>query len=151
MTDSLVQVRPAGPSDFDAVSALLAELGRPALSDETRATAHGVYGRHLARPDTASLVAELEGATVGFLSLEFRERLNRTQSQAWIPDLIVSPPARGRGVGRALLERAFAVARERNCWGITLESGYARQVAHQLYRASGMTEAGLYFSLDLNS
>ncbi|MDQ2799940.1 MAG: GNAT family N-acetyltransferase, partial [Armatimonadota bacterium] len=108
MTDASVSIRPIGADDFEAVSALLAELGRPTLSDETRADAQRFYERHLARPDTASLLAELDGAAVGFMSLEFRERLNRTTPQAWIPDLIVTPSARGRGVGRALLERGFA-------------------------------------------
>lgn len=147
--DSLVQVRAIRADDFETVAALLSELGRPTLTGETREPAHAVYARHLARPDTASLAAELEGTVVGFLSLEFRERLNRTQPQAWIPDLIVTASARGRGAGRALLERAFALARERDCWSVTLESGYARHVAHQLYRASGMNDGGLYFSLDL--
>lgn len=151
MADALVHVRPALADDFDAVAALLAELGRPALTGETRMPTQSVYERHLARPDTASLVAEWDSVAVGFLSLEFRERLNRMQSQAWIPDLIVTDSARGRGVGRALLERAFLRARERGCWGVTLESGYARQVAHQLYRAAGMTDGGLYFSLELDS
>ncbi|MDQ2688300.1 MAG: GNAT family N-acetyltransferase [Armatimonadota bacterium] len=149
MTDSLVQVRPIGADDFQAVSALLAELGRPAISDETRVEARQIYARHLARPNTASLLAEVGGTPVGFMSLEFRERLNQTTLQAWIPDLIVTASARGKGVGRALLERGFALARERGCWAVTLESGYARTVAHQFYRAAGMTDGGLYFALSL--
>lgn len=151
MTDSPLQVRPARADDFDAVGSLLAELGRPTLSEDTRAVARGVYERHVARPDTGSLVAESGGVVVGFLSLEFRERLNRTQMQAWIPDLIVTPSARGQGAGRALLERAFALARERDCWSVTLESGYAREVAHRLYRSAGMSGDGLYFVLSLDT
>ena len=149
MSDVLVQVRPVRADDFEAVSVLLAELGRPTLSDDTRAEALKVYERHVARSDTASLLAEVEGVAAGFMSLEFRERLNRTTPQAWIPDLIVTEAARGRGVGRALLERGFALARERGCWDVTLESGYAREVAHRFYRAAGMTDSGLYFVLSL--
>lgn len=142
-------VRAAAPDDFDAVAALLAELGRPALTARTRDAAREVYRRHVAREDAASLVAEVDGRPVGFMSLEFRERLNRVQPQAWIPDLIVTESARGLGVGRALLLRGFALARERGCWGVTLESGYSRKVAHQLYRATGMVDEGLYFTLHL--
>ena len=35
--------------------------------------------------------------------MEFRERLNRPNREAWIPDLIVTERSRGRGLGRALL------------------------------------------------
>lgn len=145
MSDTVI--RPATPADFDAVATLLAELGRPAVTDATRDAARAVYERHLARPDTASLVAEVGGQVVGFLSLEFRDRLNRVQPQAWIPDLIVTASHRGRGIGKALLQRAFDLARERGCWSVTLESGYSRQAAHQLYRAMGMRDEGLYFRL----
>jgi GNAT superfamily N-acetyltransferase len=142
-------VRPITPEDFGAVASLLAELGRPTLTDETRRAAGDVYLRHVARTDTASLLAELDGRPVGFCSLEFRDRLNRGAPQAWIPDLIVTADARGIGAGKALLRGAFGLARERGCWSVTLESGYRREVAHQLYRSSGMSEDGYYFLLSL--
>jgi GNAT superfamily N-acetyltransferase len=142
-------IRHAAPEDFAACARLLAELGRPAPTPDTEAALREVYERHVARADTASLVAEAEGAVIGFLSLEFRERLNQTQPQAWIPDLIVTEGSRGLGAGRALLRRAFELAEERGCWSVTLESGYQRTVAHQLYKSAGMQEAGFYFVLPL--
>jgi len=138
-------VRRALVADFAVVAALLAELGRPTLSGDTTDAAMAVYNRHIARADTASLVAEIGGVVVGFLSLEFRERLNRTRSQAWIPDLIVAAAHRGRGAGKALLLRALDLAQERDCWSVILESGRSRLVAHQLYRSVGMLDEGAYF------
>lgn len=143
-------VRSARPEDFDAVAALLAELGRPAPAPETREDARQVYLRHLASADTDSLVAEVEGAVVGFLSLEYRERLNRTRPQAWIPDLIVTEARRGTGAGRALLLRAFERAREFGCYEVTLESGFQRTVAHQLYESAGMERLGYFITLTLD-
>lgn len=142
-------VRPAAADDFAAVAELLAELGRPRLTPETEEAARMVYLRHLARSDTASLVAVYDGHIAGFLSLEFRDRLNRTRPQAWIPDLIVNARFRGRGLGRALLEASFRKARERDCWSVTLESGYQRTVAHRLYAAVGMEDAGKFFGYQL--
>ena len=109
-----------------------------------------VYRRHLADSQTASLVAEVDGEVVGFLSLVFREHLNFIRPQAWIPDLIVTETARGLGAGRALLEAAFAAARQRGCEAIRLESGYGRKVAHQVYEAVGMTNGGYYFTKRLD-
>ncbi len=145
MTKGNVRIRPVGEKDFGAVAELLAELGRPALTPETTEAARKVYDRHLLRSDTASLVAERNGDLIGFLALEFRDRLNRVRPQAWIPDLIVTSRHRGQGIGRILLDAAFAKAREHGCWSVTLESGYQRTAAHRLYTAVGMEDAGKFF------
>jgi GNAT superfamily N-acetyltransferase len=69
--------------------------------------------------------------------------------QAWIPDLIVTEAARGQGVARALLERAFAEAKAHGCGHLRLESGYARTAAHKAYEAVGMNNGGYYFARSL--
>ena len=144
-----ITIRAITDEDFDAVATLLAELGRPTLSEASRPDAHEVYRRHVGRSDTSSLLAEQDGRAVGFCSLEFRDRLNWGVEQAWIPDLIVTEDARGLGAGKALLARAFELAAARGCWSVTLESGYQRTVAHELYSSSGMSNDGYYFLLRL--
>jgi GNAT superfamily N-acetyltransferase len=144
-----VIVRPAAPADFVAVANLLTLLGRPGLTPETTDAIKGVYEHHLSCEDSAPQVAEVDGEVVGFISLEFRRRLNRVSLQAWIPDLVVAESHRGLGAGKALLMRAFELARERKCWSVTLESGSHRTVAHQLYMTSGMKNVGSYFLMDL--
>jgi GNAT superfamily N-acetyltransferase len=144
-----VSVRRVRPDDFEAVTRLLAELGRPDVGLDEWEAARVVYLRHVARDDAASLLAEVDRQPVGFCSLEFRDRLNRTTPQAWIPDLIVTEGRRGLGAGRALLEAAFDLARERGCWSVTLESGYQRTVAHEVYKAVGMKQEGFYFTFYL--
>jgi GNAT superfamily N-acetyltransferase len=141
-----IQVRSPEPGDFLRVAALLAELGRPALTPETSDAVQTVYERHLADPETASLVAELDGEIVGFVSLVYREHLNYVHPQGWIPDLIVTESARGQGAARALLERAFEQAQARGCDWVRLESGYHRTAAHQAYGAVGMSNDGYYFT-----
>src|SRR5579864_4369641 len=140
-----ILIRAATARDFNAVASLLAELGRDALTPESERAIKLGYEKYIKRPDTAPLVAELDGQVVGFLSLEYRQRLNRAAPQAWIPDLIVTEPKRGQGVGKALLLRAFELAREQKCWSVTLESGTHRTTAHQLYKSEGMEEVGSYF------
>ncbi len=142
----IVRVRRATVPDFESVAQLLGELGRPAPTAENRGALRGTFERHLARPGCASLVAERDGRVVGFMSIEFRDRLNWATPEAWIPDLIVTEPARGLGVGRALLDAGFREAVERKAHRVTLESGYNRQRAHAVYLAAGMTEAGKYFT-----
>ena len=86
-----------------------------------------------------------EGRPVGFCSLHFRDRLNYSTPDAWVPDLIVAPAARRHGVARVRLEEAERLARARGCWQLTLESAHFRTDAHHLYLAFGMEDAGKYF------
>jgi GNAT superfamily N-acetyltransferase len=139
-----VTVREAGSEDFEAVAALLTELGRSAIGEGTRPAFLETYREQLADPGAAHLVAEIDGRVVGFCSLHFRDRLNRVRKEAWVPDLIVEPSARGHGAGRALLRAAFDRADAEGCWAITLESGEQRKIAHELYRSMQMGE-GLWF------
>jgi ribosomal protein S18 acetylase RimI-like enzyme len=140
-----VTVRRAEAKDFPAVTALLEELGRARVTPGTREAARAVYEAQLRSEEAAHLVAEVEGEAVAFCSLHFRGRLNNPTPDAWIPDLIVTAAARRRGIARSLLEEAERIARERGCWSLTLESGYDRREAHQLYAAYGMTDMGKYF------
>lgn len=148
MSETLT-IRRVTPDDFDAVAALLAELGRPEPTAANRDALRQVLERHAASEHTASLLACRGGAAVGVLVLVFRERLNWTTLEAWIPDLVVTAAEHGRGVGPALLREAIAIARDRGCHRLTLESGYQRRRAHRFYEREGMTDAGKYFILDL--
>lgn len=141
-----MKIRSAEPQDFDAVTGLLEALGRNPVTDETRDRCREVYASQVSDPTADHLVAEDdEGEVVGFCSLHFRNRLNHTTPQAWVPDLIVRESLRGTGVGKALLERAEQRAIERGCWEITLESAHHRQEAHRFYGAFGMRDAGKFF------
>jgi len=141
-----VRVRLASAGDFDSVTALLEDLGRPKVTDETRDECRAIFERQLADERAAHLVAEDDdGAVVGFCSLHFRDRLNFTTPDAWVPDLIVAEAARRRGIGRALLEEAERLARERRCWDLTLESAHFRLEAHLFYTAFGMVDAAKSF------
>ena len=145
-------VREAREEDWPRVAGLLAQLGRPAVADAVDADEHrATFARYLARDEAVALVAEDDdGSIVGFLDLEMRPRLNFLAPQAWIPDLIVDEGSRSRGVGGALLARAEEIARERGCWGITLESATWREDAHRFYLREGWDQAGHYFVRSLD-
>ncbi|MFN2484027.1 MAG: GNAT family N-acetyltransferase [Candidatus Limnocylindria bacterium] len=143
-----LEIRPIGPTDFEAVTRLLAELGRPAPSDDALDALRRTYNDHLRRSDTGSTIAVLDGTPVAFLSLEFRRPFAMPAEQAWIPDLIVAEGARGRGVGAALLDAAFGSCEARGAYGVVLESGHHRLAAHRLYARCGMMDVGSFYVLD---
>jgi GNAT superfamily N-acetyltransferase len=135
-------------ADFEAVTRLLAELGRPAPTEEKLPALRRTYVEHVRRETTGSLLALLDGTPVGFVSLEFRQPFFTAAPQAWVPDLIVTEAARGRDIGAALLDAALAEAAARAAYGAALESGHQRSTAHRLYLAAGMRDVGSFFTLE---
>jgi GNAT superfamily N-acetyltransferase len=93
------------------------------------------------------MLAFLDGAPVGFVSLELRQPFFTIRPQAWIPDLIVTEAARGRDIGAALLDAAFREAEARDAYAVALESGHHRAVAHRLYETAGMRDVGSFYTL----
>jgi GNAT superfamily N-acetyltransferase len=150
VTSQTVQIRDAGQQDWPAVASLLEQLGRPrALDTEEEAELRRVYLEFLDRPDTSALVAEDDGRVVGFANLLLVPRMNFGGPQAWIPDLVVADPERGRGIGAALLARAEEIARDRGCWSVFLTSANWRTRSHEFYRREGWDQSGQYFSKSL--
>jgi ribosomal protein S18 acetylase RimI-like enzyme len=140
-------IRPAGEDDFEIVTRLLAELGRPAPAEAKMPALRRTYLEHVRRTDTESQLVELDGSVVGFCSLEFREPFFTLAPQGWIPDFIVTDPARGRGLGALLLDATLAAAGQRGVYAAVLESGPQRTVAHRLYTAAGFVDVGSFYTL----
>lgn len=146
-----VIIRHVDEHDFEAVATLLAELGNPALTPETEASIRATFQRHLAAPDTASLLAERDGIPIGFITMHIRERLNRLMPEAWVPNFIITAREHGSGVAQALFGHACEVARQRGCYRIVLESNYPLIRAHNFYLRQGMRDAGKYFTMRLDT
>ena len=134
-------------ADFEAVTRLLAELGRPTPQEERLPALRRTYAEHVSRSATGSRLALLDGVPVGFISLELRQPFFTASPQAWIPDLVVTESARGRDIGAALLDAALGESIQRGAYAAALESGHHRQVAHRLYGAAGMSDVGSFYTL----
>lgn len=86
-------------------------------------------------PDTDLLVARVDDAIVGSLTLAFY--LIPTGLKAWIEDVVVDDAARGRGIGRLLNEAALERARTRGAKNVSLTSRPSREAANRLYQRIG--------------
>lgn len=141
-----VSIRPLADGDADAVTRLIAEFGprRSPVPDRMDAVlrTYAAHVRDVGAGHAGSLVAELEGMTVGVCTLEWQRPFWSDELHAWLPDLVVTEPVRGRGIGRALLAAALRVARDAGAAEVRLESGLQRAAAHALYRSSGFVETG---------
>jgi GNAT superfamily N-acetyltransferase len=146
-----VGIRPLAETDADAVTRLIAEFGprRSPVPDRMEAVlrTYAAHARAVAAGHAASTVAELEGVTVGVCILEWQRPFWTDELHAWIPDLVVTEPVRGRGIGRALLASALLAARDAGAAELRLESGRQRVTAHGLYRSTGFAETGHTWAL----
>jgi ribosomal protein S18 acetylase RimI-like enzyme len=141
-----VAVRPLSEADADAVTRLIAEFGsrRSPVPDRMEAVlrTYAAHARDVAAGRSASVVAELDGTVVGVCTLEWQRPFWTDALHAWIPDLVVTEPLRGRGIGRHLLAVALRAARDAGAAEVRLESGAQREAAQGLYRSVGFTETG---------
>jgi GNAT superfamily N-acetyltransferase len=140
-------IRAATVKDWPYVAELLVELGRDVSPSAASNPSYVIrFGGHLALRESRTLVAEEpRGRVLGFLDMEFRQRLGHPRPQAWVNDLVVTESARGRGVGGALLARAEELARERGCFRMSLETSRWRVETHRFYEGRGWTDNGTWF------
>jgi GNAT superfamily N-acetyltransferase len=137
-----VRIRPAHLAE----AAILAEMAndlnahvgirsQPFTPERVRADG---FGPHAA---FTPLVAELEAAVVGYAFFSLGYNTDVAARSVWLHDLFVMPPARGRGVGYALM--AAVAAETERAGGVSLEWGVhtANAGALEFYRRLGAVGA----------
>ena len=88
-------------------------------------------------PPFECLIAELDGAAVGFALFFHNYSTWRGRRGIWLEDLFVLPEHRGRGAGKALLRRVAALATERGCARVEWTVLDWNQPAIDFYRSLG--------------
>lgn len=132
-------IRPATPADVATILRFVRELA--ALEREPDAVlatepmlAGALFG---AAPAAEAVLAEADGAPVGF-ALFFHNFSTWTGRRGlYLEDLYVTPEARGRGVGTALLRHLAGIALDRDCGRFEWSVLDWNADAIALYRAMG--------------
>jgi GNAT superfamily N-acetyltransferase len=124
----------AGPEDAERLGRMLDDFqreydepspGPEQLATNVRGAMERGEGVFLLSPDGLAVVSFRTSVVYGHCAL--------------LEELYVAPPMRRRGQGRALLEHAMAVARERGAVGIELNTSETDESARALYAAMGFT------------
>lgn len=125
---------------------------------EGRATSahtwHPALHAHLTAELTAALsasppslaVARLNQHPVGLALVALHP--HAPQPYAVLQDLIVDHPARGRGVGRALLTWVLDACTQAGCPRVFLESGHRNTAAHEFFTHAGFHPVATVFVRD---
>ena len=120
---------------------------RPAAWDERRAAV--ALRQAIDSHDACVLVAEDDGALVGFCTGYQDLHSVRFGYRAWVEDLAVAPDRRSERVGKALLDAAKAWGRERGATHLELDSAEGRTDAHRFYQREGYDYRSYSFGWEL--
>jgi ribosomal protein S18 acetylase RimI-like enzyme len=131
-----VSVRRAGPADADAAGRLLDDFNTE-YEDVTpgpRKLAERISFL-LGEGDTEVLLAG--SGPDGIAVLRFRPAIFSEALECYLAELYVAPARRGQGLGRALMEAAIALARERGADHMDLGTSEDDVAARGLYERFG--------------
>lgn len=117
MSMTSVSVRPATPADVPTILRFIKEL-----ADYERAPQEAIATRELLhdalfsnRPACESFIGEIGSVPEGFALFFHNFSTWKGRRGVYLEDLYVTPAARGKGLGKALLSRVAQVAIERGC------------------------------------
>lgn len=142
-----INIKNGSKKDIQPILELLYELERPSPinENEIKIFKNKIKG-YLSEPNKTILVANKDSKIVGFVSIMFLERLNRSKLEMYIPDLVVTKKFRNMGIGKNLIDECIKLAKEKNCFRIRLESGNQRKKSHNFYLGLGFEQSALSFS-----
>ena len=149
-----IVVREAEVGDLDALLGLYRELmagDRPSAQPGEETGSRPVLETMLADPARHLLVATINDEVLGTVDLLIAANLtHRHEPWAIVENVVVATRARRSGVGRALMEHAFGLARTAGCYKVQLLSGMHRGPAHNFYCELGMEPMAQGFKIYLD-
>lgn len=135
----MIDVRPADPGDSVVVQELLGQLGYALTVEEVRSRLD-LFAKQPADP---VLLATESDRGVGLIALHWTFMLHHGKPVARITALVVRDDARGKGIGRILVDAGAALARQAGCELLELTTALYRTDAQAFYHALGFTASSL--------
>ena len=154
-------IRPAAAADLEALGRLGASLMRTHYAlDSHRFLSPGedpergyawFLETQLDELDAVVLVSEHDGHVAGYVyaSLEPLSWKELRGPAGFIHDIVVDESARGRGVGRELLDAAIAWLRDRGTPRVILWTAAQNERAQRIFDAAGFRRTMIEMSLEL--
>jgi len=146
-----IHIREAEESDLPAIEELVLELA-DAMDCRDGIDVDGVYERCcdiLNEVNSCILVAEADGAVVGFINFTTRKTLLHSAPSALIDELVVAGSFRSKGLGRELLNAAVEKCRQLGCCEVEVSTEFTNTGAREFYKRCGFQERGVILEKDL--
>ena len=150
---SSVIYRPARAEDLPVIVALMQDdpLGKTRESGEgSLAPYRRAFKEIDADPNNFVIVAEDQGRVIGCLQVTFIANLSfEGGTRAQIEGVRIADSHQGQGLGRAIIEHAIGLAKERKCRMVQLTSNKQRPGAIKFYQQLGFEPTHEGFKLYL--
>ena len=148
-----IELRQATLEDAPALAALLLEMNdgqAESLVQHDIERMHGILAEMARYPDFRAYLLLRDGHLVGSFSLlVFGGPSHDGVPQALLDGVVIARAVRAMGLGQAMMEHAFNLARAAGCYKMSLSSSLKRQDAHRFYTQLGFDQHGISFSVTL--
>jgi GNAT superfamily N-acetyltransferase len=140
----MLKIRQCRTKDFDEVVLLLRQLWQDKPLDlESLRT---VFNRALVSDSKTYLCATNGKRVIGFGSFTMKNNLWPEGPIGYVDELVVDSEFRSKGIGAQLLKRLVALARQKSCCRIELDSAFYRKESHRFYERHGFKRRAYVFS-----
>jgi GNAT superfamily N-acetyltransferase len=133
-----IDIRPVRPDDYDSwrplwddYNAFYERVGPTALPEEvTESTWRRFFD---ANEPVHCIVAERDGRVVGLCHYLYHRSTSRIEPMCYLQDLYTLAEERGHGVGRALINATYEIAKEMGCKRVYWQTHTTNTPARTLY------------------
>jgi ribosomal protein S18 acetylase RimI-like enzyme len=159
---SAVIIRPAAPADLPAagrLGALLVRVHHEFDPQRFIAATQGIeqlyasfLGAQLGKPDVVVLVAERDGAVLGYTyaGVEGNDYMALRGPAGVLYDIVVDPAQRGEGIGRMLLDATLAELTARGAPRCVLSTADRNESAQRLFARAGFRRTMIEMTRELD-
>lgn len=141
-----ILIRVATRADLAEILDLYRRSGLDREGGMTPGEADGVFSRFQGYPYYKLYVACLGDRVAGTFALLVMDNLaHHGASSAIVEDVAVDPQEQGRGIGRAMMNFARDISRDKGCYKLVLSSNQSREEAHAFYESIGFERHGFSF------
>jgi len=149
-----VTVRAVTPQDHDAwkllwdeYNAFYERTGPTALPDEVHDT---TWRRFFdASEPVHCIVAERDGKLVGICHFLYHRSTSRLELLCYLQDLFTAPDYRGHGIGRALIEKVYVIAKDAGCKRVYWQTHTTNTPGRTLYDKVAKNFGFIVYAKDL--
>ena len=134
-----IEIAPVSGADFEQLLPLIGAYQRFYEVEEVDEERNRAFFRRFLAPseDGMLLGARVGGRLLGYACLYWHMSSLAAAETVLMNDLYVGADARGRGVGRALIDAAAEIARSRNAHSLEWSTAPDNHTAQRLYDSTG--------------
>ncbi|MDR3141340.1 MAG: GNAT family N-acetyltransferase [Tannerellaceae bacterium] len=143
----MIEIRQLTPEDLDGLLKLLEQLW-PGKSIDANAV-RKVIGKGLGNDSQIYMCATDNKKLAGYCSLTIKNSLWMQANLGNIDELVVDGEYRNRGIGKLLMNEMEAIAKNRGCKQLELDSAFHRTNAHAFYEKQGFEKRAWLFTKEI--